>query len=121
MRVLDLQGAFPGTRPPSEDFKYEAGTIDDLGAPRLLQIALLHRRQRTVHYHDASVMSFDDAGNLFDLAFTEIRRRAQRVERHDAGLLDLEIDGARKPDRFVELGFRRAIGTRRGAAQHRLD
>ena len=69
-------------------------------------------------------MRFDEAGNLLDLAFAEIGRRPQRVEHHDAGLLDIEIDGAGKPDRLVELRRRRALGgcrARGGAPQHRLD
>ena len=112
MRVLDLQRAFAGARAPAENFQDKAGAVEHLGAPGLFQIALLHRRERAVHHHDAGLVGFDEPGDLFDLAFAEIGRRPHGAEHHDAGLRDVEIDGARKPDRLVEARLRRAIGWR---------
>ena len=52
MRELDLQRAFPRARAPAENFQDQAGAVDDFGVPGLLQIALLHRRNRAVHHDD---------------------------------------------------------------------
>ena len=82
--------------------RIKRGAVDHLGVPGFLQVALLHRRQRAVHHHDAGVERFDEAGDLLDLALAEIGRGTKRVEHDDAGLVDLKIDGPRKPHRLVE-------------------
>ena len=48
MRQLDLQRAFPRLRALAEDLEDQAGAVDDLGLPGLLEIALLDRGQRVV-------------------------------------------------------------------------
>ena len=125
MRVFDLQRAFAGARAPAENLENEARAVENLGVPFLFEIALLHRRERAIHHHDADVEAFDEARDLLDLALAEISRRPQRPEHDDAGMRDIEIDGAGKPDRLVEFCRRGAIGMRvgacLGAAQHRLD
>ena len=115
MRVLDLQRAFARARAPAENFENEAGAVEHLGVPRLFEIALLHRRERAIHHHDAGFEGFDEAGDLLDLALAEIGRGLQRAQHDDAGLPDVEIDGARQADRLVELCGRRCARRRRRA------
>ena len=110
VRVLDLERAFACARAPAEYFENQPGAVEHLGVPGLFQIALLHRRERAVHHHDAGFETFNETGDLLDLALAEIGRRMQRAERHDTGLLDRKIDGARQPDRLVELGLGRSLG-----------
>ena len=69
-------------------------------------------------------MCFDDAGDLLDFAFAEIRRRPDSGEHDDAGIFDMKIDGAGEPDRFIEPCRRAAIGgtgARHLPSQRRLD
>src|SRR5205085_10887902 len=74
-----------------------------------------------VHHDDAGIETLDQTGNLFDLALAKIGGWPQRVEHDDARLLDLEVDGARQADRFIELCRWRPRTARAGAAQDRLD
>ena len=77
MRVLDLQRAFAGAGAPSENFQNQAGAVDHLGVPGVFEVALLHRRERAIHHHDAGLEAFDEAGDLLDFALAEIGRRPQ--------------------------------------------
>src|SRR5262249_18401913 len=85
MRRFDLQRALARLRAPSEDFQDQAGTVDDLGAPGLFQIALLHRRQCTVHHYDANLVGLDQSGKLLDLALADVGCRTNVGDRHDPG------------------------------------
>ena len=114
MSELDLQRALAGAGAGAEDFQDQAGAIEHLGVPRLLEIALLHRRERAIDYDQARLHALDKAGDLRDLAGADERRRPDRGDRHDAGLENIEIDRARETDRLVELG-----GGRARACRHR--
>ena len=68
MRQIDLQRAFLGARALAEYLKDEAGAIEHLGVQRLLEIALLHRRQRMIDDDQLRLFFLDDLGELLDLA-----------------------------------------------------
>ena len=72
MRELDLQRALAGAGAPAEDLQDQPGAVEHLGAPGLLQIALLHRRQRAIHHDDAGLQALHQAGELLDLALADV-------------------------------------------------
>ena len=105
MRELDLQAPFPRLRPLAEDLEDQAGAVDDLGLPGLLEIALLHRRQRMVDDDEADTVVRDPRADLLDLAGAEQRRRADRSPSGTAMRLDdVEVDRLGEADRLVDPG-----------------
>ena len=68
MGKLDLQASFPRARPRAEDLENESGAVENLGAPRGLQIALLHRGERVIDDHELRTLGADQALELGDLA-----------------------------------------------------
>ena len=89
--------------------KDQSGTVDDLGVPRLLEIALLDRRDRAVHDHDRRGQAFCEAGNLVDFAFTDISRRPNFAERDQPRLDDSQVDGPCQTDRLLKASLRRSL------------
>ncbi len=52
LRQFDLQLALGAARAQREDVEDEAGPVDDAAPQFLLEVALLHARQRVVEYHE---------------------------------------------------------------------
>src|SRR5262245_57029724 len=129
MRQLDLQRALAGAGAAAENLQYQPGAVQYFRAPGLLEIALLHRRERAVHHHDPGFLSFDEASELLDLALANEGSRTDVGERHDAGRCDAEVDGACEAHRLLESRLRGAERSHRArirpargaAAQMRLD
>jgi hypothetical protein len=128
MRQFDLQRTFLGLGAAAEDFQNQPGAVENLGVPRLLEIALLDRRQRAIHHHKFDVVARDQAGDLLDLAFAEIARRPDLADRRNQRVGDREVDGARQTRRFLEPGLgiahniaRLRIGVAAAHSQIRAD
>src|SRR3569833_3853178 len=75
MRELDLQRTLFGLGAAAEDFQDQAGPVEHLGAPGLLEIALLDRPERTIHHHELDVMTCNQTQDLVYLALAKIGGR----------------------------------------------
>ena len=112
VRKLDLEGAFLGPGALAENLENQPGAVEHLGVQFLLEIALLHRRQRVVDDDQLRLALLHDVGELRHLAAAEQRCRARVGDRHDRRVDRIEIDGAGKPDRLVVACVRRATQAR---------
>ena len=90
----------------AKNFENEPRSIDDLGIPRLLEIALLHRRDDVVDDDQTYFEIPYPLANFIDLPRSEQSRRPRLGQRHDRRVDDIEVDGLRKSDRLGETIFR---------------
>src|SRR5262249_13552173 len=107
MGQLDLERALVRTRPRAENLEDEPGAVDHRALPGALEVALLHRAHRRVDHGDGGLLALDQLLQPLDLTGTEQRRGSRLVELHHLAAGDVEIDGAGKPDRLLELGLGR--------------
>ncbi len=105
MGKFDLQRAFLGPRALAENFEDQPGAIEHLGVQFLLEIALLHRRQRMIDDDQFRMAFLDDLGELLDLAAAEQGRRARVVDGNDRRMDRIEADGAGKANGLVMAGL----------------
>ncbi len=106
-RQFDLQPALARAGPATEDLQDQAGPVDHLGLPRLLQIALLHRREGVVDHHYMGVACAAEGGDLVGLALAEQRSRRDRPEHRDHGVAHVQIERLGETDSLGEALLRR--------------
>ena len=90
-RHLDLQYAFSGRRPVAENLQDQPGPVEDLDIPGLLQIALLHRRQRAIDKHKVRLGGADCLFQFLALALAKEPPSIGLTQPHDLCARDLQI------------------------------
>ena len=114
-RKFHLQPPGLALRALAKDFENEPGSVENLGVPGFLQIALLDGRQRVVDDDNLRLLRTDDGADFLDLARSEQRCGAQLRQRHRTGEADFEADSLCKA-----LRFRQALGRRQKVSHRRL-
>ncbi len=92
MGQLDLERAFPRSRPTAENLQDQSGPIDNFCRKGLFEIALLNRRKGAIHDDKINVFRARLIGNLGDFAFAQEGRRMNLSEEDIFFCDDLEID-----------------------------
>ena len=102
MRKLDLQPAFSGRGSFSENFEDQRRSIDDLAIEFRLEVALLDRRQRSIHDDEIDLVLDRQRGEARDLAAAEEGSGADLADGHQLGMGDHGADRLRQPDRLCD-------------------
>ena len=68
MGELDLEAPFPRPRAPAENLENQTGTVEDLGIPRGLKVALLDGRERMIDDDEHGLLGTHEPGEFLDFA-----------------------------------------------------
>ena len=120
VRELDLQPPFPRPRALAEDLQDQRRAVEHLRVPRLLQIALLHRRKLRVDDDHFGLERACFTRDLLDLAAADQCRRCRPHQRDDRGGDDGKADGGGQPDGFGQTRFCIAVDARARGTRLRL-
>ena len=118
MSQFNLQRAFAGGGPASKYFENQPGTIKHLGAPSLLQIALLNGRELGVDDDEFGLSLFNPPGDLIDFAAADKSCRFGICQGSDDRLGNGEINSLGKTHclRQPRLSIAVGVGRRRTVA-----
>ena len=103
---LHLQLAFPGARPLAEDLQDQAGAVDDLALPLLLEIALLDRADGGIDHHQLDVILGDQIAIGLHRAAADQGGRTIAGHLHHGGMHHIQADGGGKSHRFRQPALR---------------
>ena len=110
MGQFDLQRAFTRGGAPAKDLEDEAGAIEHLGTPFLLEIALLDGRELGVDDDEFGLRLLHHLGDFGHLAGTEQCGGFGCCDGGDDCGLDLEVDGERQTHGLLQPRFDGAVG-----------
>src|SRR5512146_576153 len=102
MREFDLETPLACPGPFAEDLENERGAVEYLGAPGLLQIALLHRADRRIDDHHLGFERLTERLDLFDLAGADKGRGRRPGDGRDQAVNDLKADSGRQRHRLFQ-------------------
>ena len=94
MRKLDLQRALAGAGAAAENFQYQPGAVNHLGAEGFFKITLLHGRQGAIDHDEADVLLPNASGDVVHLAGADEGRRSNLREHHGFVPNHVKVDGA---------------------------
>ncbi len=108
MGELDLEPSLGGRRALAENLEDQPGPIDDLGPDLVLEVLLLHGRERRVDHQQARLMLPGKRRDLFDLALAEQGRGPDRAQAEGTLAGDDHADRLGQPLGLLGAGFSRA-------------
>ena len=109
-RQLDLEPTLPGPRPAGEDLEDQAGPVDHLDLPGLLQVALLDGGQAVVDDGHVRIQGLAEGRDFLDLPGSEQRRWRALTKVDEQAVADLEVKRPRQPFGFLKTRLRTAPG-----------